>query len=932
MSLALRARGWCCVWLSGGAALGVLLGVAGARAQELPEAQTQGELYRKVKVFDFDERPLGNWEDTPMYWRRLAGEGLPAYSRGHFDDDFGHNAPPSFVMDVQGGSVAYEYQHTDLAISPKSDYVIEGYIRAEGLEYARALITCHLLDSAGGRIPGSDRVCQPVGSVADGPADEPWQQVQITLPGEFPSAHTLRLQLWVLQSYVFEATDDEAVDPIIRQEVDARVWFDDITIIRMPRVRLWFSNPGGIVKPGHDESFHVEIHNATLAPLDAKLRVLDNAHQEQFLATFEFAPRATEELQIPVPALPAGMYTAEVQLRAEGRVLVQRAIRFAILPELFSRSARFHDFGIDLGRWPEADPGGAVELIGTLGCGAVKIGLPMIETPKDAREASHLRQMREMARHLALDEIESTGVLLAPSAGAQGTRTLPTYRVLLAETTSDDRLGPVFAHFGGHLTSWQLGHESSELREPGGWSPATIEQVREKLQRFVAVPQLVVPRSVLDAASARSLLEPESADADELPGVPQLVSQPLYAYSFWLPADLPARTLPWHLAFWIELNAARQGVPVELADAAHPMSRYWLSLEMNTSPLIALEDRIADLARRVVLASVVEPERIYVPAPFELVHGGGSGTWQPREEYIPLRTLLDALSGASATAAMTLPHDGVAVLFHHRSHDTLVLWTWAASAPEEPIELYVGPAATARELSGQRRPLDIDGPKARIPLGPMPLIIENVDAPLLLMQNSFKVEPAFIQLHEPDPRPVLALRNTYRSEIAGTITLYPPQEWHVEPNPIRMLLSPGEALAQTLYFSIPPRTIARERVLHVKVQMLRPDLVNLEFDVPLQIGLKDVTMKTTMQWEGNALVVEQTVQNLAPYPLSFTTFCQAPERARMEGVLLDVPPGDARTQIYHLPNARDLRDGTLWMGIDEIEGRRTLDQLVAVPG
>lgn len=73
---------------------------------------------RYVKLFDFDERRLGNYEDTPMYWTRFAGEGLPNFSNGRFDDRVGHAAPPSFLFTVRGGNIGYEYAHTDLAILP----------------------------------------------------------------------------------------------------------------------------------------------------------------------------------------------------------------------------------------------------------------------------------------------------------------------------------------------------------------------------------------------------------------------------------------------------------------------------------------------------------------------------------------------------------------------------------------------------------------------------------------------------------------------------------------------------------------------------------------------------------------------------------------------------------------------------------------------
>mgnify|MGYP005838161747 FL=1 len=894
----------------------------------------QPELYRKVKVFDFDERPLGNFEDTPMHWRRLTGEGLPAYSQGRLDDSYGHIAPPSFVFSVQGGSVAFEYVHSDLAISPKSDYLIEAYVQAEGLEYAAALLLCYLVDQAGERIAGSERLSQPIKSVAGSGSEEPWQRIEVALPGEFPTAHTLRLQLWVLQTHVYQPPDEAAADPIVRQEVDARVWFDDITIIRMPRLRLGFSNPGGIVRPGVDESLRVEVHNATLAPLRAVLNIRDDAGAVQHRELFELPAHATEEYRVAIPSLAPGPYAADVELSSDERVLLRRSIRFAVLPALFSAPARYADLGVDLGLWAEGDAEGAVELIRALGCGAVKIGLTMADVTQDSQREDCFRQARAVARQLAVGEVSATGVLLAPPSPSRPTSRSSTFEILLGEGGWAERLGPLFAHFGGHLTSWQLGQEAIELARPGGWTPTAVARVRDRLKRFVAVPQLVIPRSVLDMAPVPGLLNAgggdvfgplESPAAD--PGASDEGTQP-YAYSYWIPADLPARAIPWHLAFWMADVAA--GGPAGRQNSAGASAARWLSLGLDRRPRMDDESRLADLARRLVLARAVNPDRVYVPAPFELSTAGGSLRWQPTEEYIPVRTLMHALSGTRAVAAVTLDEDSVGVLFQGDNRHRLVAWTWDQQA-NKARDLYLGTAAVGLELNGQPHPLERVGPRVRVPLAPVPLIIENVDAALLLLQESFEVSPAFIQLHAPEPRPVLRLRNTYPVELAGVIELRPPADWAVSPTPLRVLLQPGETLAQVLDFVIPPRTIAAPRALGVDLHLRRPDPVDLHFDVRLEVGLKDVAMDTTLWWERGDLLVEQSIRNLSPRPLSFNTFCQPPQHAQLEGVLLNIPPGDARTRTYRIPAARELAGGELWIGLQEIGGPRTLDQLVAVP-
>lgn len=896
-------------------------------------AARRDRLYRQVKVFDFDERPLGNYEDTPMYWRRFDGAGLPLYSSGQLDEEVGHTAPPSFRLTLRGGNVGYEYGHTDLVIFPDSDYLLEGFVRAEGLEHARAFLACHFVDGFGQRIDGSEQVSNLVRSgppVAAGDApgreDGVWQRVTIPLVGDFPTARSLRVQVWVLQRHVWQAADTVDLDPIERQDVDARVWFDDIAVHRMPRVRIALSNPGGLVRPGAREQVQVDVHNATLATVRVETVILDVQDAERFRSAAELEPQATEALRIPFPELPAGLYRTRVQLVAEQEMLVERTLRFAVLPELGQPPVHEPELGVDVGLWPSGatgDESGAYELIAALDVGAVKVGVPMIGTPTREADLEYLRQIRDLGRRLARAQIRTTGVVLSPTAGRRPDDRNATWRMVTADERWETQVGPVFAYFGGYLMSWQLGDEQAELSGTAGWTGPLVEHVRRTLERFVAAPELVVPRAVFDAPPAAPLL---AFAPPNLGGDDGVVIEAPHAFTYWLGPEVPARLFPWQLAFWAD-DGPRPAGPAARRGAAER----WLSLGFDRDALLTPTDRLADMARRIVLVKAVNPDRLYVPAPFEVTAEGGGATWQPTEGYIPLRTLFHHLAGQRAVAALTLEHDAVAVLFSDGQRHTLIVWTWQADADGATADLYLGDAATAVDLFSTAVPLTREDARVRIPLSPVPLIIRDVDAPLLLLQASLRVEPSFIQLHSPEPRPVLMLRNYYDVELAGTITLHPPKTWEVTPSPFPITVPPGGELEQPLFFTIPPRQVASEQTLGVDLELSAPRTLSLHFDVRLQILLRDIVVQATAWWEGNELVVEQTLHNLSPWPVSFNAFCQALNRAQAEGVFLDVPPGALRTAEYRFPAARDLAGTRLWLGIREINGRRTLDQLVAVP-
>lgn len=937
----------CTLGAAGG--IGAQNGSDAGLAQYAPDGEPpKAHTYRRVKVFEFDERPLGNFEDEPMYWRQFRGPGLPFYSIGRIDEQVGHAAPPSFQFVLKGGNIGWEYFRDDLAISPESEYLIECYARAEGLEVAQAFMVSSLVNAAGEVIAGSRRISQTLRPEGDGTA---WQRLTIRLAGNPPEAHTLRLELWLLQDYAWQEPSESAPDPIVRQDVDARVWFDDIAIYRMPRIQLQLSNPGGIIAPGATEGLEIDVHNATLALLKTTLSVVDADGREVMEEVHNIGPETTRNIRTPVPTLEPGLYEATVRLGTESETLLQRSVRFAVLPELGNGERRDADLGLDLGRWRGGSLEGAIDLVTTLQCGAVKIG-ETAGTPDDQRHIAYLGEIRDLARLLVINTIETTGVILPPELDAHGSGIRSTYEMVRSHQAWDNEAGPGFAYLGDLIFSWQLGAEEVELQSPEGWTIASIEEVRYKLERFVAVPSLVVPRSIFDTTPTRLLPElingasveavperPLAVDWSDTPRRASFTGRPLadpalpHAYSFLLPKTLPAQAFPWQLAFWFEPDTDR-----DFEDSATIKRRpdmrdpeHWLTVGLDRDSETLTAERVADAARRIVLAKAVNPDRIYVSAPFELAETGGTASWQPTDLYIPLRTLFHYIGGRRAAAALRLQHNSVGVLFSRGDHSSLVIWTQEVESEPAVVELYVGGAAYGVHLSGEPEALEFDGLRARIPLSPTPLIIDDIDAPLLLLQHSFDIRPAFIQLHDPEPRPVLMLRNVYDSQLSGTIDLHAPESWQVSPNPIALQLQPGSGLAETLYFTIPPRQIATEETIGVEIHVRRPEMVDLQFDVPVRIELRDILVKTSAWWDGDTLVVEQSMRNLSQDAVSFTAFCQAPGRSRREGVFLNVVPGGYRVQAYRFEAARGIAGSRLWTGIEELDGRRSLDQLVAIP-
>jgi len=150
---------------------------------------------RVMHHFDFDERPQGNLESIPKYWRSLRPSGFPRFSVGLLDDSVGRNAPPSFRLNGYGRNVAYAYVGSDTVIGHSGEYQVEAFIRPDRLVHARACISACFLDDHGDPLLTTLVRSRYVGG-PDDPDD--WIRVELLLSSVSDEARSIGIIVWLL--------------------------------------------------------------------------------------------------------------------------------------------------------------------------------------------------------------------------------------------------------------------------------------------------------------------------------------------------------------------------------------------------------------------------------------------------------------------------------------------------------------------------------------------------------------------------------------------------------------------------------------------------------------------------------------------------------------------------------------------------------------
>ncbi len=879
--------------------------------------------YLLLRRFDFNERPLGNFDETPMFWDRLSGPGLPRYSAAQFDRTQGAvSGAPSLRFDLRGGSVAYEYVYNDVRVSAGSTYLVRAQVRTEGLEHARAFLATYITDRFGERVSESEYVSalEPAVQSTDPPPNG-WRELEIRFTATQPESFFLRIQLWVAQDASWRVTPADEVDPIVREDVRGRAWFDDVAVYRLPVLRLTLSNPGGFIVDGQPESLALVIQDTSKEPKRVDV-VIENAqgatvHRERV----DVEGGGKHQTRIQVPKLAPGMYVARAQLVVpeQERLIVERMLPFGVVVPFTTTDPAFPDFGVDLGRWVGADPTGAVQLLEALHAGSARVGIPMIGMIHSRDEQIYFDTLRRLVRDLVTAHVDPVGVILPRDrTGRADDDTL--LRMVQSNADLAEPMGPIFTFFSGILTTWQFGDELDPLGAVTRWDAESIERLWTELERFVTLPEVVIPRTGEQVGNAARLLGeifeevPSGADAPEEHRTRR--GDAAVIATIPIQPTTSARGAIWELAF--------------LADQPRH-GRRWVRILPYDDRALHPADRIADLAQRVVLAKALDAERVYVPAPFRLHRDGDTKHWVPTENFIVLRTLFHHLSRKRPVRVMHPDPDSVAVLFEGREQDCMVVWSWSANRRLSPTSLYLGDAARALDLNGAPLPLELKDGRARIPLGTAPVIISDLDIPLLLFQESIALSPDRIELQDTEHDLTLRLQNTFRAPMTATVRLKPPKTWNLTPGQIDVQLQDGETLEVPVHLTIPPQEFASEQPIEIRVEIHEPETHSVRLIVPLRIGLRDIDVFVRMRWRGANLIIEHMLENRTEETVNFSSFCQLPARRRQEGAFIRVGPGATYTQIYRFPAATRLIGNMVALGIRETRGPRRLHQVIEIP-
>ncbi len=849
---------------------------------------------RITKQFDFDERKLGNFESMPMNWRQLVEPGYPRFLEPRFDDAIGHDAAPSFHFRLTNGNLGAYYLARDIPVDPGSAYRIIAWVRPRRLKHGAAFLTCGYLGQNLKLMRQTERRSELVRGEGD---DEPWTRVVIDLPGGIKNARCITLSCRMEQNVREDAGAETSAAELTYHDVDGEAWFDDIAVIRMPRITLAAGDPHGIFDAGRRPTFRISLRDLNCEALKLQME-LQNA-DGRAIETRKINPHAAFcwPVAYDPPPLEPGCYLAKLTVNAGGIAEETLARRFVVLAgEKPDRQARSKSFGVILNDAAVRAPAALDRMTGLLGAGIAKINIWRGDMD-DAAVVDGGTAHEQAASILVNQEIDLVGVIAAPPAGLASQ--YPPGAQTLTDVLSSDpaEWRPYFAlvltRFNARMQYWQLGADTGIIPDDLSLTKKSIEQVEAELRSLSAGTPLAIPLSMrLDPAlhpaggRIKAFIQSESDTAL------QFVNQ-------------------------LRPDAAPDGVR-------------WATIRPLSADRYERRGRLVDFAQAIIESRSRGVDVVFTDAPWTVRTEVDRSIVEPTEEFILLRTLAHELAGFERVESVYVAPGVQARLFTSAddSNGVLAVWTDGRAERAANIMLDFGTDAAQIDLWGRRRTVERrpDGIEAAV--GAMPTLITPVNPKLVRLSSSFALdEPVLAPTVERHHR-ILSFVNTTEARIAGRLKLTAPSGWMVAPRIAAIDVNPGETIQVPVRIRLPANQSAGEFELLGRIQTPGDTAASLTLRAQAIVDMPGLDMEVISYREADRMQVVQRITNRTARPLNLRASLTSLGMPRQWRAINDLLPGQSVIRRFELANPDELAGKSVRVSVEQVGGPLRHNKLI----
>lgn len=862
------------------------------------QAAEEPTVNRVLRVIDFEERRLGNPEELPMYWSKVAGPGMPHYINGQLSNDRAHSGRYSFRFDLNGGSLVYRYNPGQIKVQPRSHYRVETRVQTTPLAHARARLTAYFVDLDKRPILASVRHSELYAATSE---QESWKPLAVELSMDGP-ADSLVIELELLQPAQY-ATGTLGQQMLHPQDIRGSAWFDDVTVSQVPKVKMSTDRPGNIFRRDEPLSLQVQVNDRSTDDLAAQL-VINNAEGKTVyqrsgaldITAAENLGPGLKRMRLLLPPLAPGWYEASLVMSSRGQYVGRQTLDLVLLADnapLYRPDDRFGIIATELpfDGWQELP-----DILPFLCVGRVKLGV--WSQQGDIQQVDPAGFDKLLVRLQELHITPTACLLDLPPGLARHVHGDSWLKLLRAKPEDwQPQLAFMISRHANHLDRWQLGPDGSEAFVAQEQMRQVYQMVYREFAKLVQKPDLAMP------------------------------------WPAWYELD---GQLPATVALSLHPSVLPQQLPLYLQDIRkHEGHHLSLTLQLLDRNRYGRELQIRDLAQRVIYALAADARRIDIPLPFTVVREDGDLVRQPQELLMILRTLTTTLGGSVFRGKVPIAEGVEALLFEKNGQGILALWDRGHQGGLKQLALSLGEHPRAVDLWGNVTPLlhPLDNPKAapgvRLTIGPTPIFLIDIDGQLAQLRSSVAFDRPLIESSfEPHTRRI-RFTNPYPTSISGTLKLKAPAGWTLNPPTFAFSINPGETFERDLTIEFPYNSFAGPKTVEAEFRLQDSRIASTTVPITLTLGLSDVGMQTLAIRDGKDVLVQQTITNYGDKPIDYTAFAIFPGFPREERLVNNLGAGRSTIKLYRFSNVPDGQINVR-TGVKELLGTRILNDEVKV--
>jgi hypothetical protein len=358
----------------------------------------------------------------------------------------------------------------------------------------------------------------------------------------------------------------------------------------------------------------------------------------------------------------------------------------------------------------------------------------------------------------------------------------------------------------------------------------------------------------------------------------------------------------------------------------------WHSVTPIAMSRYSLDVRVQDLAAR-MLAVASESGTLattaWITDPVDNEVGMLDPLGNPREMYLPFRTLSGTLAGLRN--AGSLPNTAMEknYLVHSAQDGRIVTW----AAKPKNVQMYLGKNVTAFDIWGRSVWVDSQeterGLEQSFMIGRWPIILSGVDINVAKWRMGIKllerkIDPLVGQVQELK----IQFANPLSITATGTVRVVAPTifaesttaAFEIAPNGTGTILVPVQVM---------PDADTSETDIALEFDMAGDHPVRFSVREWLQVGTDDFEFEISMQMDDqDQLWVTVEAMNYREEPTSFDCMLLIPNRPRQRTQIANLT--DRSTRVFVVRKGSELLNETLWLKCEQIGTRRVENKRIQV--